>query len=274
MLCVALINAADNDRDASKQAAASVCAAANAPFAIVHVRSKAPGREDSWGTGVLLADERVLTASHVLQCRQGGTPPQLEIVFGGRNGQAEFDGAAGRSLSITLSDDWPGADTGQLLPNGDLAIIGGVNVPKWATGVTLAKNTPVKGDVLTSVGLEAPSAVRVHVAAMIGKEEPVVTQWSGRHFRAVRPYLRIGVTCDKGDSGGPVFNQRGELVGINTATSDYSDIHLEEQPSTRIQFTGGSLEYGGGVKIKVDRHRHTSITDLSQFNELLRRKTK
>jgi V8-like Glu-specific endopeptidase len=181
-------------RNAAQSVAQKLCSIAECPFCVVHIRVEA-GANSCTGTGVLLNDGRVITASHVAnRMHIPGTTNVipgaiLHVIFGGRNGQPETDVEA---------HSWKYWDKN----NCDLAVIKGVVAPDWAVGVPIANSEPKENDILISVGLETRKAVRVHCGEFVAKE-------------ADGPVFSMAVLAQMGDSGGPVFNLNGELVGIN-----------------------------------------------------------
>lgn len=173
----------------------SLTGANDCPPCVVLLKSYFPDGRASWGTGVLLDDGRIVTARHVLVNEAGFTPQSGSIIFGGRNNNPYFDGARGGTINFRFSDK-----------RLDLAVITNATVPSFAKdkGVRITKNIPSEGDLLTSVGLENLEAVRIHAAPVKLRD-------------TFNSNLIIGVSAQPGDSGGPVFNDQGELVGINSA---------------------------------------------------------
>lgn len=191
-----------NEQHSTNNIQQVLCAVNHCPACVVRIKCISADGSGQTGTGVLLADGRILTAAHVVENQSGRSFNQIKIVFGGRDGNQPFDGAAGRALMINLTG-----------PDADLAVITGVALPGFARncGAEIATATPKVGDLLTSVGLEHSSAVRVHTGPVLG--------WDSS-----RPMLYIGVSAQHGDSGGPVFDQDGKLAGINSAIGGYTQI--------------------------------------------------
>ncbi|CAN5694542.1 hypothetical protein BH11PLA1_BH11PLA1_03250 [soil metagenome] len=154
------------------------------------------------GTGVSLGGGRILTASHVIN--QFTT---IEIVFveaqptenAAAGGVASF--SAARSAAVAL-------DTAKSrvlsFPRYDVSIITGVAAPAWAVGAALAATHPALGDATLAVGLTGALDRRE-------RRGPVVDT------RAIGNAFLTDAPTRKGDSGGPVFNARGELIGIHSA---------------------------------------------------------
>jgi S1-C subfamily serine protease len=171
----------------SREIAESVCAIRKCPPCIVRIHIRKDERRSGSGTGILLADGRVLTAAHLLRHLADAEKPQ--VWFGGRDGRPRVNGANGRRIAWTLH------------PESDLAVISGVGAPPWARGAELAPATPRPGERVTVVGIEHTGAVRAYAGTLRG-------------VQADPPMLALDLTTQKGDSGGPVFDTRGRLVGI------------------------------------------------------------
>lgn len=202
------------------------------PPSVLHIRRTMGGRVGV-GTGVLLEDGRVLTAAHVIGEQ---APDDLNIIFGGRDGHHEFDGARGQRIEVVY---FSGPE--------DLAIISNVRVPEWAEGAHLGEDSPEEGDILTSVGLEQPSAVRVRSAEVVDRD-------------AREPLVYLGVQAQQGDSGGPVFNDRGELVGLNSAVGIRvrRQVEVSEDPYGRsITITHRTIPATWVIDLtRLKRHLH------------------
>ena len=214
---------ADAAAKVSADVAQTLCHTMECPWCVVAIRVE-PGKGVlRYGTGVLLENGRVLTAAHVTD---GAKPATVHVLFGGRGDRPEFDATDARSTQIKENNaaDW--------------ALITGLAIPDWAMGVKIAAKEPKLGDVLTSIGLEAPDAVRLHCGKMLGRD-------SGTK-------LCMGVLAQAGDSGGPVFNAAGELVGINNAVGGMV------QTTVKTYAVGG----GGAVVYKDRVVPATYVVDL------------
>lgn len=255
--------ARDPGHDDSAAYARAVCAVNECPFGVVQIRYELQDGRYYQGTGVLIDGNRVVTAAHVVQ-GEGQTypPPRIRVIFGGRNGKPEVEGLTGGER-YSWSDTFYGAPT-VLPPNGDLAVIDDVKVPDWAHPVALADTEPKEGDLLTSVGLESPDAVRVHAAPYQGRATRTIGWFNGEPVQENLPYLKLGVQAQRGDSGGPVFNREGKLVGINSAIGSYTHDHVE------------TIAYGGWTGELHQGHQHPctfagDVTTLSSFLEQAKR---
>jgi serine protease Do len=79
-------------------------------------------------------------------------------------------------------------------------------------------------------------------------------------------FLQIDAPINRGNSGGPTFNLRGEVVGVNTAIASPSggSVGLAFAiPSQTVQAVIGQLESGGKVErgylgLQIRRSRRTS----------------
>jgi S1-C subfamily serine protease len=173
------------------------------PPCVVQIQCKHGDFWGAQGTGVMLKDGRILTAAHVVD-EHPDDRHEISVIFGGRNGHKLFDGAQGRRIEVKFNR------------NADLAVLTGVVIPDFATGkgAALGDRAPQDGDLLTSVGLENLEAIRVHAAPMIGRDSS-------------RPMVYMGVTAQQGDSGGPVFDRKGQLVAINSAIGGFTKVDSE-----------------------------------------------
>jgi S1-C subfamily serine protease len=197
----------------SADVARTLCHAMECPWCVVAIRVEPGGGVLRYGTGVLLEDGRVLTAAHVTD---GAKPATVHVLFGGRGDRPEFDATSPHATQIKENDVE------------DFAVITGLTIPDWALGVKIAAKEPKLGEVLTSIGLEATDAVRLHCGKMLGRD-----------FAGTK--LCVGVLAQQGDSGGPVFNADGELVGINNAIGGL------------VQTTIKTYAVGGGAVVIKER---------------------
>jgi len=126
------------------------------------------------------------------------------------NGHVVGDKAVGEIVEVKLSND-------QVLPakimavnhNRDIAIL---RLPNQRGGAawpysTFAKTAPREGDPLLAMGhpLGLPFTVTKGVLSGLGDRGNMFVQ-----------YLQTDASINHGNSGGPIYNTRGEVVGINT----------------------------------------------------------
>ncbi|MBY0611540.1 MAG: Do family serine endopeptidase [Beijerinckiaceae bacterium] len=109
--------------------------------------------------------------------------------------------------------------------------------------VTLAKELPKTGDWVVAIG---------NPFGLGGTVTAGIVSASGRDIGSgpYDDYLQIDAPINKGNSGGPTFNLRGEVVGVNTAIYSPSggSVGLAfAVPSTTIRAVVGSLEQNGHV---------------------------
>ncbi len=128
-------------------------------------------------------------------------------------------------------------------PKTDLALVK-VNQQGDYPFVTLAKQMPRVGDWVVAIG--NPFGLGGTVTAGIISAE-------GRDI-GDGPYdrfLQIDAPINKGNSGGPTFNLKGEVVGVNTAIYSPSGGSVGVGfaiPSTTVDSVVDALEHGGVVK--------------------------
>lgn len=192
-LLVPVALAADEPSDDTTLIASNLSSALDCPPCVVVIRSYFPGNRFSQGTGVLLKNGKVLTARHVVKDDWDRRPERLEVIFGGRNAYPETDALKGQQWRIDYTQR-----------ESDLAVISGCVVPRWAKGARRSNALVKEGDTLASVGLEHPGSIRLHAAQVVELETE-------------KPHILLKVQSQRGNSGGPVFNKKGELVGIVSA---------------------------------------------------------
>jgi S1-C subfamily serine protease len=108
-------------------------------------------------------------------------------------------------------------------PTRDLALIQLESLPADATALTLAADSPSPGDRLHSIGNPgASSALWVYSSGTVrqvykSKVESPDQKIDARQIESTLP-------INNGDSGGPVVNDSGELVGVNSSVRDKSSL--------------------------------------------------
>jgi hypothetical protein len=232
--------------DAASEVGTSLCRVSECPPCVVHLRVHFSDGSFITGSGVILSGDRLLTAAHVVAPKvQGGSltwyedgrwqlsaatlelPTRVDVVVPARSRMEEVITIDLREQAVKMSDPTlkhfeftdrsksfllsEGRSWKTLPRGGDLALIRLPRVPKGVKPARIAAKAPEVGDWLTSVGLEAPDAIRVHVAKLKGFEDTMKPE------PGQSPFVYFEVQAQKGDSGGPVFNSKGELVGINSA---------------------------------------------------------
>jgi S1-C subfamily serine protease len=187
------------------------------------------------GTGFLVADGLIATNRHV-----------AEPWYGDQESEALIHRGAGAVLE-NLVVFFPGSPTAVSLspaavsPASDLAILRTEDVPqvRGLAVLPLAKNASSPGELVTVIGYP------MGIAGMVAKSPTgIYERLAFRHnditaaselaaLSLIRPSATCGhlgdVVGDKliydaptahGGSGGPVFNARGEVIGINSAYMD------------------------------------------------------
>ena len=117
----------------------------------------------------------------------------------------------------------------------DLAL---VKIAAASRPIPIAAGSPSKGDDVTALGYPVASALGTELKATFGR----VNALSG--LRDDPSMLQIDTPLQPGNSGGPVLNNRGEVVGIVTTTFG----------TTRaVRLTGGALPQNVNYAVKSDR---------------------
>lgn len=167
-----------------------------------------PGQSGSFlGTGVVVGSNLVFTAKHVVECPGQKVPSSIIGRF-----------ANGREVPLTIY--WTS-------DNHDVAILR-------------------SGEVFTEVATMDP-----YKTFKLGEEvcymggggyEHVVLEKCGKVFQVTRSEIGTGITVFPGNSGGPVFDERNNLVGIMVKL-DRSDtagyfVPLRVFPPSKTKGTG------------------------------------
>jgi S1-C subfamily serine protease len=151
------------------------------------------------GTGMILTpDGEVLTNNHVIT---GSTNISIVLVATGA-----------RYSAIVLGT----------VPSEDLALLqiqGATNLPT----VPLGKSSTVKvGDPIVALGNAGGVGGVPHTVSgtVQGLNQTITaTDLDGNHPETLSGLIQIDAPLEPGDSGGPLINRSGEVVGINTAAS-------------------------------------------------------
>lgn len=172
----------------------------------------------SSGSGVAVAPNFVLTNFHVIEGAQASYSPQIYI----------WDNSAGfpRPVSALVEYD----------PRLDLALLyvrGATSTP-----VTFALNSPRQLEAVTALGFPAASDM------IFGRLRDTVSATSGQvtatdhgpigSFGEAELILHTA-TVNPGNSGGPLFNSCGEVVGVNTLRADPQEVSNAFVASTAME---------------------------------------
>jgi S1-C subfamily serine protease len=171
------------------------------------------------GTGVILTpDGEVLTNNHVIE---GSTSISVEHIATGR-----------RYTAVVVG----------VVPSEDIAVLqiqGALNLPT----VPLGRSSTVKvGDPIVALGNAGgvggtPHTVSGTVQAL--NQTITATDVDGSHPETLSGLIQIDAPLEPGDSGGPLINKNGQVIGINTAAS----------ANRRFRAVGDSV----GFAIPIDR---------------------
>lgn len=170
--------------DPSPVAAASQPTAAGRPRPVVARITAADGPSRICGSGVLVqasgSSATVLTNWHVVRSHRDG----LSVSWP--------DGSASPASVVASDDSW------------DLAALA-VPAPK-AAPVPIAASAPRLGDSLTIAGYGPDGTYR--------EQTGPVTDFLSPTREHARQFVELRAAARQGDSGGPIFNDRGELAGV------------------------------------------------------------
>jgi S1-C subfamily serine protease len=188
--------------DAALKKAAQDAAAAPAPAAVAYRRilpsvvtitTELPGGRGEEGTGVVVKDDgSILTADHVIA---GATTIRLFFA----------DGTKARGTVVDAD------------PATDIAVLKADRLPSVVVPAVLATGVGVGDDVMavgTPLGL--PDSLSAGVVSGLGRSIPV------DRTRTLKDLIQFDAAVNPGNSGGPLLNKKGEVVGIVTALANPS----------------------------------------------------
>jgi len=148
------------------------------------------------------------------------------------------------SVGLQSNEKYPGKVVG-FDPETDVAVIK-IDAPKDLPTVTLGdSNAAQVGDWVLAMG--SPFGLDQTVTAgIISKKER-----ESPYFNAFQRFLQTDAAINRGNSGGPLVNMRGEVIGMNsqiaTSTGDYNGIGFA-LPSNETSFVYKQLVAQGKVK--------------------------
>lgn len=155
----------------------------------VDVSSAVYVRGDTFAcSGVAVGDHTVLTAAHCMD-----------------KGEFEIVAFPGVSYPVTKVELWPGRDLAWVTTGG----------ARLAVQARFALKLPDEGDLVFGAGFGCYGALAVEPGLYVTR-------------RQIDGALVFAMGSCHGDSGGPVFNDDGELIGIITAKSVDSPLTLAE----------------------------------------------
>lgn len=188
--------------------------------AVIHVRALRPGRNGTaTGSGVLVdRDGHFLTNSHVVR---GATAVEAEL-------------ADGRTLLADLVGDDPATDLALLrVDRGELA-----------HGVLGDSNRLRVGDFVIAVGspLGLARTVTLGIVSALGRT------LAGAEGRAIEGVIQTDAPLNPGNSGGPLLDPSGSIVGINTAVAAGAQGLCFAVPSNTAAFVAAECRAHGRVR--------------------------
>lgn len=208
------------------------------------VRIALPEHAGQWwdrvriGTGVYIGAGRVLTAHHVVYTGTPVSAAPLTISV------RAYD--AGRGDRRQYTDPSPAAT-----PARDVAVISVSEAPPNVHAATLAQDRPKIGDKLTGFGLGSAwrGGLRELPCTVVSRS------LDGSFFAIDAPTVH-------GDSGGPVFNEKGELVGLMLGGGpDYQPWRVAVYPDRELEFSYTYPDFQSARRIKGE----TLVIDLTQI---------
>ncbi|MEV7973607.1 trypsin-like peptidase domain-containing protein [Cellulomonas sp. NPDC089187] len=152
------------------------------------------------GSGVIAdADGNIITNNHVVS------------------------GAQDDQVQVTLSDgriytaDVVGTDS-----TTDLAVIRLQDPPEDLSPAAMAEDSPTVGDPVMAVGNPLGLANTVTTGIVSALDRPVSTTETGSSETVVTNAIQIDAAVNPGNSGGPLFNAQGQVIGITSSIATTS----------------------------------------------------
>ncbi len=164
------------------------------------------GRHIGFGSGVIVSDDGlVLTAAHVVLTRTWKTASTVRVVL------PDGTKVAAKSLGVNIA-----ADSGMVKitdkPPKNATWLGAKD-GKWPA-VALGKSDALRsGQWLVAMGHPGGPKQDRRPPVRVGRYDLTVRE---RLVRDLAPFLRTDCTLVGGDSGGPLFDLNGKLVGIHS----------------------------------------------------------
>jgi len=150
------------------------------------------------GTGIILREDgEILTNNHVID---GATSITVTVV------------TTGESYAATVA----GTDA-----TADIAVLRLHGVSGLATASVDASSTVAIGDAVTGVGNAGGSgALTAASGTVTGLDQTITTQSeAGSGAETLAGLIQVDADIESGDSGGPLYDDDGEVIGIDTAAS-------------------------------------------------------
>jgi S1-C subfamily serine protease len=207
--------------------------------AIVNIATTLSGGQEAAGTGmVLTASGEVLTNNHVIN---GATRIQVEVGITGKTYSANV-------LGYDVADD--------------VALIKLDNASGMKTISTATASSVSRNDAVVAIGnalgqFGTPSAVAGTVTAL----HQQVTAGDGLDQETLSDMIRIAASIQPGDSGGALVNDRGKVIGMNTA-ADAGSGRFGFQSGT----TGFAIPIDNAIKI-VDEIKHGDTSNGAHIGD-------
>lgn len=169
-------------------------------------------------------------------------------------------GAQDDKVQVTLSDgriytaDVVGTDT-----TTDLAVIRLQDPPDDLSPAAMAEKTPTVGDPVMAVGNPLGLANTVTTGIVSALDRPVSTTESGSSETVVTNAIQIDAAVNPGNSGGPLFNAAGEVIGITSSIATTSSASGSIGLGFAIPITLAQSVAGQLVKDGVAEHAFLGV---------------
>jgi Do/DeqQ family serine protease len=212
-----------------------------------------PRRARTVGSGVIISsDGYILTNNHVI------------------------DGAVDDGIEVTLNDrrSYSARVVGQD-PTTDLAVmkIGAENLP----AVTIGNSNNVEvGEWVLAIGnpFRLRSTVTAGIVSALSRDMQII-----QDQMRVESFIQTDAAINKGNSGGPLVNTSGELIGINTAIASLSGTYqgygFAAPSNLAMKVARDIIEYGEvhrallGVAIRTVNSNIVKELDIEQIRGVL-----
>jgi S1-C subfamily serine protease len=195
---------------------------AQVEHSVVHIASIPAGsRTPNIGTGTIIdRDGHILTNYHVIE---GGS--EIEVTLHDNT----------RATAVIVGTD----------PGSDLAIIRAAVQPQRLQPATFGDSDTIRvGDSIFAIGNPFSQWFSVTSGIISGINRSSQSSFTARPIRGM---IQVDAALNPGNSGGPLFNSRGEVIGVNTSIENPSGrffvgIGFAVPSNTALRFMPAMLE--------------------------------